>query len=779
MMPIVKIVTGYPKAIFAATLLLVAACIPSLLQIRADTSISSFLPRGHVSYEQKLEIQRVYNINDPLFVDVFDKRTGDIFTPEGLKAVRSVSRFMEELKGIRPGSVRSLDTFDDIRGSAGGFDVAPFLKTMPSSAEAARAVRDRVKAFPLNDGLIVSRDGKRAGVVADFEESADVLLVFAELEQLRERMEGEGDISIKVSGPPIVRGTLNVYLNQDALTLDPVAALLTSLLLFLALRSLSGVLLPLSVMLPAIAAAFAAMPRLGFDFTPFSNAIPVVILATSIADSVHFLSGYFDLRLRRPELGAKVAATLTFAETWQPIVMTSVTTAAGFLMLIQGSPMLPVQQFGVTVAIGVLAAMVLSLTALPAAIVLFDAKPSTAFARLYAARGAGDPSGWDRLVGWSMGGVIDNRKVASGFLLGIAVLGITGMSLLYADYEPVTFFPKDSNVYQDFHSIRGDYLGLSLVEVDIDTGVDDGVYAPYFLKRLDKLQNRIESWPQVGGTMSLADYLKKMNQAFNADKPDFYRISDNADANAQFFLLYNLSGDPRRFDEVTDSGRRRANLRIFLKDGNYAQNGTFIRWLKEEAAATFQDAKVTLGGETNVLHHWMSGIGKDVGWSVFLSGLVMYLIGAAFLRSLVGGLLMLAPIGAGLILTYAFIGASGVPVGLGTSSFASIAMGVGVDFAIHYLWRYRDERRQGLEHAAATRRVMEDVGKAILFNGIIVVGGFSVLILATTTPPQQVGAYVAISVAASLATTFLVLSVATRWWNVMPEKNPTAEVENA
>jgi predicted RND superfamily exporter protein len=105
-------------------------------------------------------------------------------------------------------------------------------------------------------------------------------------------------------------------------------------------------------------------------------------------------------------------------------------------------------------------------------------------------------------------------------------------------------------------------------------------------------------------------------------------------------------------------------------------------------------------------------------------------------------------------------------VGLGTSSFASIAMGVGVDFAIHYLWRYRKERRSGHDHREATRRTLEDVGKATLFNGAIVAGGFSVLILATTTPAQQVGEYVAITVGASLVTTFLVLSVATRWWRV-------------
>lgn len=771
----VKFITKNPKPIFGATLLFVALCIPGLLHIRSDTSLSSLLPKGDISYAHKLEIQRIYNINDPLFVDVYDKRGGDIFTPDGLKAVKAVSRFLENLPGIRPGSVRSIDTFDDIRGSEKGFDVDPFLEPMPANIEQARAVRERVKAFPLYDGLIISGDGKRAGVVGDFEESADVLAVFDALEALREKMDNAGDIGINVSGPPIVRGTLNVYLNQDALRLDPVSAALTSLLLFLALRSWAGVLLPLSVMVPSIAGAFAVMPLLGYRFTPYSNAIPVVILATSIADSVHFLSAYFDWRLRRPELKASQAVTFAFREMWQPIVMTSVTTAAGFLLLIQGSPLELIQHFGITAATGVMIAMLLSLTALPAAIVLFDAKPSQAYARFSANRAA---AGWHGLVARYTGLIIDNRGVAKGFLIAAAIFIAGGTALLHVDYEPVTFFPKDSHVYRDFQSIRQDYIGLNLIEVDIDTGKEDGIYSPYFLNRLEKLQRHIEAWPQVGGTISIADYLKKMNQAFNADQPEFYKISAKADANAQFFLLYNMSGDPRRFDEVADSARRRANLRIFLRNGNFAQSGDFIRWLDTEAPSLFQDAKVTLGGETNVLYRWMSGVGGYIVGSVLFSGFCMYLIGAAFLRSLTGGALMMAPIGLGLIVTYACIGLLGDPVDLWINSFASIAMGVGVDFAIHYLWRYRQERLRGLNHARATRQVLENVGKPLLFNGFIVAGGFSVMMLATTTPPQQIGIYVAISVAASLATTFLVLSHATRWWRMPASEFQPLEITN-
>lgn len=761
-----KLITGYPKTVFWAVLLLTAAFIPALLKMRADSSISSFLPRGHSSYQQNKDIQRIYNINDALFVDVYDRKTGDIFTPQGLRAVQAVSRYLEDIKGVRPGSVRSIDTFDDIRGTAGGFDVDPFLEPMPQTLEQAQAVRARVKAFPLYDGLLISQDGKRAGIIGDFEESADVLQVFAELEKLRDKMDKEGDFGIRLSGPPIVTGTLNVYLNQDALKLDPLAAVLTSLLLFLSLRSWAGVLLPLLVMVPAITLAAASMPLMGYDFTPYSNAIPVVVLSISIGDSVHFLTNYYDLRLQQPGISGRDAVIQTFKEIWQPIVATSVTTTAGFLMLLNGSPMLPVHHFGMTVAIGVMAAMFLSLTILPAAIVMFDPKPTAAFARLYAARKGGLPSRWDRLAGWLTGRVVNHRGIALGFLLAVAGLGYAGMSLLFPDYDPVKFFPKDSNVSQDFYSIRDNYLGLNFIEVDINTGQEDGIYAPDFLRNLEKLQAGIEGWPQVGGTISIADYLKKMNQAFNADKPEFYKIADNPDANAQFFLLYNMSGDPRRFDEVADSARKRANLRIFLKAGNYHESGDFIRWLEQAAPKTFPGAKVTLGGETYVVYNWMTGVERSVLQSVMYSGLCMFAIGLIFLRSLVGAFLLIMPDFIGLVLTYAFIGVTGVAVGLGTSVFASIALGVGIDFAIHYLWRYRDERRLGLDHDTATLRTMEDVGKSIFFNGSIVIGGFLILLLSTTSPAQQTGAYVAISVGASLLTTFLVLSVATRWWRI-------------
>ncbi|MGB0903665.1 MAG: MMPL family transporter, partial [Mangrovicoccus sp.] len=137
-----------------------------------------------------------------------------------------------------------------------------------------------------------------------------------------------------------------------------------------------------------------------------------------------------------------------------------------------------------------------------------------------------------------------------------------------------------------------------------------------------------------------------------------------------------------------------------------------------------------------------------------------------FLRSLIGAFLLLLPPISGVALTYAWIAFAGTPIGLGTSVFAAIAIGAGIDFAIHFLWAYRRERQQGGDHETSVAHVFEHLGKVIVINALIVAGGFSVLLLATTLPPRQVGTYVAISILASLVTTFIILGTATRAWTL-------------
>ena len=154
------------KIVLLGGLMFMVAALLSL-GITADRATDSFVPRDHVSFDKKMMIQDVYNINDPLMVEV-GAASGDVFTPEGLRVLQRVSRAVEELDGVRYGSVRSLDTHDDIIPGADGFDVRNFLDPFPETTEQAQAIKARVKAFPLYDGLLASHDSTTVGIVADF-----------------------------------------------------------------------------------------------------------------------------------------------------------------------------------------------------------------------------------------------------------------------------------------------------------------------------------------------------------------------------------------------------------------------------------------------------------------------------------------------------------------------------------------------------------------------------------------------------------------------------------
>jgi predicted RND superfamily exporter protein len=360
----------YPKTTIVFLLILTLAIATGVVKLEHDTSTDSFIPRGHSSYDAKKEIEQRFNIDDPLLVNVRSPHGESIFTIEGLQLVRDLTDYIAEIEGVNRETIRSLATKEDIVGTEDGLDVNEFLEHFPNSQPEAIAVREAVQNFPLYVGLIISNDGKSARLIADVNDKADILAIFKDLKSYIKNNFSDSKYEINLSGPPIVTGTLNIYLNQDAITLNPICAIVTSLILFLVFRTIRGIVLPLVVVLPSVAWCLGFMGFLGYRFTPFSNAIPVVLLAAAIADSIHIIGDFYDSYYKNQNQERDQILKQVLHRMWKPVVMTSVTTGIGFLALTGISPMIPVQQFGIIVCIGVLVAMVFSLYFLPAILML-------------------------------------------------------------------------------------------------------------------------------------------------------------------------------------------------------------------------------------------------------------------------------------------------------------------------------------------------------------------------------------------------------------------------
>jgi len=736
-----------------------------LVRIVQDTSPEPFLPRGHSSYDDKKLVDHLYGINDPILISLIDKKNPDIFNHEALSLLKKMSNFVESLEGVNPSSVRSLATREDIRGTSDGFEVTDFLKELPTTEEGFRKLRERVMAFPLYVGLIVSQDGTAGGIIADTQADADMIKLFHEVHNFIKDEVDTHRFQVNLTGPPIVTGTLNVYLNRDAMVLNPIAAAVTCILLFLIFRSLHGVLLPFAVVMPSVVWALGSMGLMGFPFTPFSNAIPVVILATGLADAIHVIGHYHQAQFQNPHFERKDVLFDVMMHLWKPIMFTSVTTAAGFATLGLSSPMIPVKEFGITVTIGVLVAMFFSLFALPTIMMLLPLKTFRfSIERVeFNSKNPDQAVFLEKLMAKLSHFVITRPYLVTSLMVLILCFGVAGVMNLRADYNPIVFFPTDSAVFKDNKEISARFVGTNFIELHLDSGKEEGVFETEFLKKVERLQYDIKGWKQVGGTLSLVDYLKKMNQAINEDRIDYYRLAENPEANAQYFFLYSVSGDPSQFEEIVDNAHRHLHLRIFLKEGTYSVNRPFISWLIPRLKQDKGFGKYVIGGESYVNYHWMRLIERSVFVSIFLMSGSIFLMGWILQRSFFRAIFVTLPVNMGLLITYAVMGFLNIPIGLATSIFASIAIGIGDDYAIHYIDYYSRAFKERGDYIQAMDQTLRKTGGLLIGNAGTVICGFLVLIFSKTTPPSQIGIFVAVGVGTSLLMTLFVLSVLSRY----------------
>jgi predicted RND superfamily exporter protein len=271
--------------------------------------------------------------------------------------------------------------------------------------------------------------------------------------------------------------------------------------------------------------------------------------------------------------------------------------------------------------------------------------------------------------------------------------------------------------------------GSNTIYLMVDTGVDDGIKNPAVLQAMEKVQDHLAKDALVGKTVSIADFLKRMNQAMNADRPSSYRLPVSSDLAAQYLLLYANSGDPEDFDSYVDYGYRKAVIQIFYKSDLTTDLVAIAKETQDYATSVFpHDVIVTIGGgviPTVALHEEM--VRSKVLNILQILGCVFLLTSLAF-RSLLAGLLILVPLIATVFANFGFMGLTGIPLNIPTALVSAMAVGIAADYAIYLAYRLREELRTDIPETQAIRRAFMSAGKATIFVSTAVAGGFGLLV---------------------------------------------------
>jgi predicted RND superfamily exporter protein len=566
-------------------------------------------------------------------------------------------------------------------------------------------------------------------VVADFkqdERSPNFIALNEALNRIVAR-ERDAEVDIYLGGITIIGEAADVQFTKMPMFFG--AALVIILLVqYWSFRSVQGMVLPMLTGILSVVWSLGLMGLLGVHLDPLNTTTPILVLAVAAGHAIQILKRYYEEygRLRAAGMEPREANREAVIESMVrvgPVMMVAGLIAVITFLSLAGTGIPMVQHFGVFAGCGVLATMIIEMTVIPA--VRSTLRPPK---DVEAARER-KPGVLDRILTGIADNLVGGRApiVVAGGLLVLAVVGL-GVTRLRIDNNFKLYFDADSDVRVHDRVLNEAFGGTNSIQFLVQTPEADGIKDPRVLNGMARLQAFLEAEPTVGKTQSIVDLIKRMNQAMHADEPSAYAIPVSQELVAQYLFLYSLSGDPQDFDSLVDNDYRRATVWAFVKDDsttNADQIATRARAIIDENFPP--GVTVAMGGSLPQLIALNDVIVSDKFRNMAQMAAVVFVLGAVILRSLVGGLFVVTPLFAVMLANFGLMGWLGTPLDISAMTTAAMAIGIGADYEIYLLFRFKEELHRTGSVLAATRRSMLTSGKAILLVALSIIAGYATL----------------------------------------------------
>lgn len=720
-----------------------------------ETDLDEYMPATHPAFVFSDQAEEMFSIKDSVLIAIEHPDT--IFNAGTLEKIKTIT---EELPGLFPevyaGGITSLYTADNITGTDGDLEVEPFYEEIPRTAEELLALQRRVESNEMVFGRNVSLDSKATLILAEIDPDADAADLHVRLEAYAASFEGPE--TLYVAGRPIVEGALAELGPADMTRMVPIVMVVMIILLLLLLRSIRDTVINLVIVLFGTIVPFGAMAVLGVPIYAVDTMIPVMLIAIGVAYGIHMHNSIHHSVQTNPGITKHQLVKEVLTAMIRPVSMAAITTAIGFMALMT-SQVLPVRYFGLFASVGVMTEMVLALILFPASIYLFG-PPKIAPKRLTDGSGSGSGNVSRKDGAW--GSAIMHRPLRVAAIAAIVVvLGILGTTNVWIDTSFLANFEKGSDIVitDDFVNTR--FGGTSSLNVVLSADDPDTFKDPEVLRAMDALQTDVETHTLVGTSFSIADFIKRMNKVMFDNDPAYDTIPDNQDLVAQYLLLYEFSGDPETLAKVVDYDYQNANITFQLKSDSSAVMSEVIDMVAVHEA-TLTELGVTLryagSGYKAFVFSELLLEGQII--SLVLSFGIVALLLALLFKNLLIGIVGTIPIAITAVVNFGVMGLLDIPLSSATALISSIAVGIGVDYAIHLIEHYRNRRLEDVSIHDAAFETLAHTGRAIIYNAVAVMGGFAVLMFSVFPPNRQVGGLIVLNMATSAIGTLSILLVA-------------------
>ena len=537
------------------------------------------------------------------------------------------------------------------------------------------------------------------------------------------------DFEVHYGGTAYITGSVPALIRNDISVLLRVGLVIMAMVLMINLRNPFAVGLVFAVIVQSLIVMVGFMGWMvfltgseSFHFAIINTSMPIILLTIANSDGVHFITKFFkEIRIRKDTVKA---LEVTMDSLLVPIFLTSITTIAAFLSL----SLAPIEQmmgYGVCISAGIGYAFFLSSTFLPAAIRIKKWNMNS--------KAISKASMFENMISYFGRLVTSNPRSILAAGATIAVVGIYGLLWLNVDVNIAGFFKPGTEFRDSIDFIDQEMTGT----MDIRVRVEGPIKSPELLKEMTGLQQMLEDNSKVTTSFSIADMVKQMHRVVMDNDPEFEMIPDERDKINNLFTMYSMSGDPDDFSTMVDYdysvGLVTSLSRVMTTDEIVSTVDKIENYT--QGLKSVEKASVT--GMMVVLRDLVYLIVESSIISIVASVLVIGLIASVFFKRILWGVMAIIPLSVAIIINFGFMGLAGISLSHVTALLASIIIGVGVDFAIHYISQYR--RLAGrVEKNNLTRDVIDDVGYPIMLDSASNMA-FGALLFSAFLPVQYIG----------------------------------------
>lgn len=693
--------------------------------VRLAFNPGKILPKTDSTYIRYQQFKNKFGEDETVMV--LGVQTPELFQKDFFNAWVHLSSRLSQLKGVK--KVLSLSNFKVLEKDTlhHRFYSRYFFPSVIQNQEQMDSLKAKLLQLPFYKGLLFNDDQTASIIAVTFDEqvlqTAEKIKIIHQVLETGEAFTKQQNVPIHYSGLPYIKTVLSTLVSKEFILFLGLSILIAAIILGCFFRSFTSILFPIIFVLFGVVWSVGFMTTLGYEITLLTGVIPPLMVIIGIPNCILIFNKYHAELAKNQDQSS--ALQITIQKISLTTFIANLTTAIGFgVLYFTNSDVL--KEFGLTAACGVMFTWLICLCLLP----IICSYLQTPVLKIWKKR---ENKLIHRFLNMLNNFVVYRRKLIYWSVFVLTIIAFVGITKIKINGFVVDDLPKGNAVYQDLKFFENTFNGILPLEISIDTKRKNGMMSLSSVKKMDRLEQKLKSYPEFGNALSLSDALKYTSQVFYQNKPQFYRLPNEMEKN--FILLYvaNAEKNGNVTQGLIDKNRETSRITLQMKDIGSAKMNLLLKELQPKIDSIFNPKKyhVNLTGPVILYVKGTNYLVKNLRDSLLLAivliGFIMWILFRGFKMIAISLLPNLIP----LMLTAGLMGFLGIALKPSTILIFSIALGIASDQTIYFLTRFRQEKNKSNNPQKVISETIKETGVSMVYTAIILFFGFGIFAFST------------------------------------------------